>query len=190
MLIQEDKYLYDRMKHGDTVAFDTLFRRHYPSLCAYANRFVVLSDAENIVQDVMLYLWEKRNETVIRNAFATYLYTSVKNRCINLINRGIVQEKVLNAVQRSMQDQFENPDLYVAKELSVRISGALAKLPETYRAAFEKSRFENMSYKEIASETGISVKTVEYRISQAIKILRVELKDYLPLLAFLFLDSV
>lgn len=190
MPVQEDKYLYDRMKQGDSSAFDTLFRRHYPALCAYAGRFVRPSDAENIVQDVMLNLWEKRGETVIRNAFTTYLYTSVKNRCVNLINRGIVMEKVLNAVQLSMRDQFENPELYIHGELTGKLSEALAKLPETYRSAFEKNRFDNMSYKEIAQESGVSVKTIEYRISQAIRLLRVELKEYLPLLALLFLDKL
>lgn len=61
-------------------------------------------------------------------------------------------------------------------------------LPESYREAFVQHRFNNKSYKDIATEMGVSQKTVEYRISQAIKILRVELKDFLPLLILLFGD--
>jgi RNA polymerase sigma-70 factor (ECF subfamily) len=70
----------------------------------------------------------------------------------------------------------------VLEDLVARLEKALDSLPETYRQAFVMHRFNNKSYKDIASEMGISQKTVEYRISQAIRQLRVELKDFLPLL--------
>lgn len=74
----------------------------------------------------------------------------------------------------------------VTKELTAHIHKAIEALPESYRNAFIMHRFKNMSYKEIAEALEISPKTVEYRIGQALKQLRIDLKDYLPLLPFLF----
>lgn len=87
-----------------------------------------------------------------------------------------------------MSEQFETPDFYVLNELAIKFQEALDQLPESYREAFVMHRFNNKNYKEIAAELGVSQKTVEYRISQAIKLLKVHLKDYLPLLLILIGD--
>ena len=81
-----------------------------------------------------------------------------------------------------MQAQYEDPDFYVVEELARNIEAALSRLPESYREAFEMNRFQNLTYNEIAEKLNVSSKTVDYRIQQALKLLRVELKDYLPLL--------
>ena len=83
------------------------------------------------------------------------------------------------------QEQFENPDFYIG-ELMALASKAIRELPDEYRKAFEMNRFEEMTYNEIAFKLGVSPKTVDYKIQQALKILRHELKEYLPLLTFLF----
>ena len=77
---------------------------------------------------------------------------------------------------------LQDTDLYQVEELTQRIKNAIATLPESYREAFVMHRFRDMSYKEIAEILGVSPKTVDYRIQQALKQLRVDLKDYLPLL--------
>ena len=81
-----------------------------------------------------------------------------------------------------MQEMLQDTDYYQIEELAKRIEDAVAALPESYREAFVMHRFRDMSYKEIAEILGISPKTVDYRIQQALKQLRVDLKDYLPLL--------
>ena len=81
-----------------------------------------------------------------------------------------------------MQEMLQDTDLYQVEELTQRIKDAIATLPESYRETFVMHRFRGMSYKEIAEILGISPKTVDYRIQQALKQLRVDLKDYLPLL--------
>jgi len=82
----------------------------------------------------------------------------------------------------------EDPDFYIPGELMEQLDHAIKNLPEDYRNAFEMNRFDEMTYKEIAEKLDVSEKTIAYRISQALKILRKELKDYLPfLLWFLFL---
>lgn len=81
-----------------------------------------------------------------------------------------------------MQEMIQDMDFYQIKELTKRIEEAVAALPESYRQAFVMHRFRDMSYKEIAETLEVSPKTVDYRIQQALKQLRIDLKDYLPLL--------
>ena len=80
------------------------------------------------------------------------------------------------------QEGKEDPDFYIVEELSRKIEEALQRLPDSYREAFELNRFQHMTYGEIATCLEVSSKTVDYRIQQALKLLRVELKDYLPIL--------
>ena len=77
---------------------------------------------------------------------------------------------------------YDNPNFYIEEELIRKIEKSIQDLPENYRQAFEMNRFQDMTYKEIASHLNISSKTVDYRIQQALKILRIKLKDYMPLL--------
>ncbi len=88
-------------------------------------------------------------------------------------------------MRADISESFGVPDYYQLEELRENIRRAVEELPELYREAFEMNRFENRTYKEIAEELGISAKTVDYRIQQSLKILRVKLKDYLPLILFL-----
>ena len=157
-------------------------------MCAYACQWVALEDAENVVQDIMLWVWQNHGNLHIEHSLRTYLFTATKNRCLTLINRGEMRQRIVSALHKTMEEQFANPDFYVLSDLAEKLEEALGALPESYREAFVKHRFENKSYKEIAAEMGVSQKTVEYRISQAIKQLRVSLRDYLPLLIFLFGD--
>lgn len=91
-----------------------------------------------------------------------------------------------NHIYEKIKDQFEDPDYYFINELTEHINKAIKELPDTYRDTFALSRFGELTNTQIATKLGVSVKTVEYRISQALKILRVRLRDYLPLLSFLF----
>ncbi len=179
-----DSQLYTGIRNGDMKAFDELFRRHYAGLCAFAAQIVPLSEAENIVQDIFMKIWEKKDSIVLQHNISTYLYTSVKYRCMTLNSRNDTKARVYDMLYESMKDRVENPDSLLIKEMASRLHEAIEALPESYREAFRKHRFEDMSYKEIAAREGVSVKTVEYRISQALKLLRASLADYLPLLIF------
>lgn len=171
---------------GARQAFDEIFTRYYTSLCAYANLYVRQTEvAENIVQDLMLWLWENRAELQIHGALSHYLFTSVKNRCLTRLSREALYNSRLHTLRADISESFGVPDYYQLEELRENIRRAVEELPELYREAFEMNRFENRTYKEIAEELGISAKTVDYRIQQSLKILRVKLKDYLPLILFL-----
>ena len=146
----EDTSLLSAIQKGDRSAFDVLFQKYYSVLCTYCYRFVRLEDAEEIVQDVMLWLWENRERPVIEYSLKQYLFKAVYHRCM---------------------------------------TRAINELPPTYREAFIMHRFQNLSYKEAAELLNVSPKTVDYRIQQALKILRVKLKDYLPLILMHLLTS-
>jgi len=181
----EDLKLFELIREGDEKAFDDIFLKYYSGLCAYATQFVTDSDAEEIVQDIMLWFWENRHMQVFEISLKNYLFKAVKNRCITLINRNELKQRIINTIHKDLEQIYEDPDFYIVEELTEKIEAALKELPDTYREAFELNRFHNMSYKEIAQKLNISHKTVDYRIQQALKILRVKLKDYLSLLLFL-----
>lgn len=177
-----DEVLFEKIQAGDVKAFDILFMRYYPLLCAYAKQFVDFDDGQEIVQDVMVWFWENSSMQVIESSPKNYLFRAVKNRCLTLINRNELKQRVVSSMYENQQSQYEDPDFYIVEELTRNIENALSRLPETYREAFEMNRFQSMTYNEIAEKLNVSSKTIDYRIQQALKLLRVELKDYLPLL--------
>ena len=188
--VHADILLLNKLQKGDAKAFDALFRKYYPLLCAYGCRFVCVESAEEIAQDAMLWLWEHREEEIIRTSLVKYLLKVVYRKALNRLE----QEQVkLNADTRFYQDVVENvleeTDLCEVNNLSRKLNEAIACLPDTYREAFVMHRFKDMTYKEIAARLDVSVKTVDYRIQQALKLLALELKDYLPLLFFLFANK-
>lgn len=181
----EERFLLSAMQHGDLKAYGVLFRRYYPILCAYATKFVELKDAEEIVQDVMLWLWENRETQTFETSLSQYLFKTVYHRAVNLIVHHRSQLRADTLFYENMQEMLQDTDFYQLEELQKRIKEAVDALPPTYREAFVMHRFDNKSYKEIAEILQVSPKTVDYRIQQALKQLRITLKDYLPLILLL-----
>ena len=181
----EERFLLSAMQHGDLKAYGVLFRRYYPILCAYATKFVELKDAEEIVQDVMLWLWENRETQTFETSLSQYLFKTVYHRAINQIVRHQSQLRADTLFYENMQEMLQDTDFYQLEELQRRIREAVDALPPAYREAFVMHRFDNKSYKEIAEILQVSPKTVDYRIQQALKQLRITLKDYLPLILLL-----
>lgn len=184
--IIEDSFLLLAMQKGDRKAYDVLFRRYYPMLCAYANRFVRAEDAEEIVQDVMLWLWKNREMHVFNISFSQYLFKAVYHKSINQLTHQQSQLRAETRFYEYMQEMLEDTDFCQTEELKRHISEAIYALPANYREAFVMHRFENKSYKEIAEILKVSTQTVNYRIQQALKQLRVSLKEYLPLMLLFF----
>lgn len=178
----DNDFLLSAVQRGDQKAFDTLFRRYYPMLCAYGHRFVELEDAEEIVEDSLLWIWENRKTLVIESSLNSYLFKMVYRRALNKLAHIDATQRADTRFYEEMQEMLQDTDYYQIEELAKRIEDAVAALPESYREAFVMHRFRDMSYKEIAETLGVSPKTIDYRIQQALKQLRVDLKDYLPLL--------
>lgn len=186
-LHQEDESLILSIRNGNEESFASLFKKYYPMLCAYGSRFVELEDAEECVQDALLWLWENREVVIIQSSLANYLFAIVHHRAITRIRQLEARSRAEAYFYEEMRDLITDVDFYSLDELSRRIRLAVDALPPAYREAFVMHRFKDMTYKEIASLLDVSPKTVDYRIQQALKLLRVELKDYLPLLSWLFI---
>ena len=178
----DNDFLLSAVQRGDQKAFDTLFRRYYPMLCAYGHRFVELEDAEEIVEDSLLWIWENRETLVIESSLNSYLFKMVYRRALNKLAHIDATQRADTRFYEEMQEMLQDTDYYQIEELAKRIEDAVAALPESYREAFVMHRFRDMSYKEIAETLGVSPKTIDYRIQQALKQLRVDMKVYLPLL--------
>lgn len=182
---KEDSALLSSMRVGDTRSFDTLFRKYYPVLCAFSHRIVGLEDAQEIVQDVMLWLWKNRESLFFEHSLKQYLFKAVYNRSLTRISQNESRTRTDAPYYERLMGALQDVDVSVVNELSRHINEAVAKLPPTYREAFVMHRFGELSYKEVAGLLGVSPKTVDYRIQQALKLLRAELRDYLPLLLVL-----
>lgn len=192
----EDMALLKALQNGEQKAFDSLFRKYYPMLCGYAHRFVDLEDAEEIVQEIMIWMWEKRGELMIESSFNQYLFKMTYHRALNLITKKEVVSRAEMMFYTKYQEMPDDINCYQIAELTQKIEEAISLLPESYQTAFVMHRFKRMSYKDIAELLEVSPKTVDYRIQQALKILRGQLKEYLPLVSMmlisdnLFLNSI
>lgn len=182
----EENDLIMLLQKGNEDAYKQLFVKYYSPLCEYASQYISDDDSEELVQELMLFIWETKENLVIETSLKSYLFISTKHRCLNAIKKNQYHERIHNQIYEKIKDQFEDPDYYFVNELTANIRKAIDDLPETYRDTFILSRFGEKTNAQIADRLGISIKTVEYRISQALKILRHSLKDYLPLLAFIF----
>lgn len=171
--------------------FEKLYKLYYPKMFAFAKNYVPANeDAENIVQDVFLILWERKEEIEISFTLTTYLFTLVKNRCLNFLRHKLIEEEYNSQMKEELGFKLYALETFdysyqSEEELQEVIRCALDTLPERCREVFIKSRIEGLKYKEISDELGISVNTVENQMVTALKKLRVALKDYLPLLLFL-----
>jgi RNA polymerase sigma-70 factor, ECF subfamily len=169
--------------------FEELFHAHYASLCRFATQYLNdRSDSEEIVQEVFVNLWQKRDSIDPAKQVKTYLFTAVRNRCLNFIRDRKKFRSFYLDVEVELEFPVQERDLLTGAEEMEMIGKALDKLPEKCRAVFELSRFDNMRYHEIASHLNISVKTVEAQVSKALKILREELKDLLWAIILLLLQ--
>lgn len=180
-----DFELIEQLRKGDEKAYKQLFVKYYSPLCEYASQYISDEDVEGVVQELMLFVWETRDTLIIEKSLKSYLFIATKHRCLNAIKKKQAREQLHNRLYEKLKDQFEDPDHYLVNDLAEQIEKAIAGLPESYREVFVLSRFGAQTNSEIAAALGVSVKTVEYRISQSLKILRVKLKDYLPMLLVL-----
>lgn len=182
----EERILVERMQQGDTTAFELLFKYYYPGLVVFASNIVINKDeAEELVQDFFVRLWENRHSLKSDNPLKSYLFTSVKNRSINFLKSAQVKKNVIEELKRQMESEMRyNPDIYTDTELQQKLKLAFTKLPPRTAEIFTLSRFKGLSNDEIALALELSKRTVETQISNALKILRKELQNYLTLLLF------
>lgn len=174
---------YESIRRGDVKAFERLFRAFYPSLCAVAMRFILERDAaEDIVQEVFIKLWNKREDYQKIPSLKTFLYVAVKNQCFNYIRdkKTIVDYTCPEVLNR--EELFVNS---VIEEETYRIIDDAVNALPVQSARIIKLSMDGKQNKEIAELLGISVNTVKTLKYNALSNLKRALNDYFYLLLLL-----
>lgn len=179
----------------ENAAFSKIYRIYFPKLVRFSREYVVSTeDAENIVQDIFMYLWEHRDMLESLTNPNAFLFTLTKNRCIDFYRHKVrteskkesldaLSERELKLKMEALQQFDEN--MFTVDDIDTLLNKAIAHLPEKCRQVFILSRMEGMKHEEIATQLNISVNTVQNHIVVALRKLKVELKDYLPLFIFI-----
>jgi RNA polymerase sigma-70 factor (ECF subfamily) len=188
----EEYILISRLIKGDETAFELLFRFYYPGLLIFVKQIVFDPvEAENIVQDFFVNIWVNRNKIKDAKSLKGYFFTSVKNRAFNYLKSLKVREHLMDELKElTGSDPLFEPDVFIESELQLKIKSALEKLPPRTREIFVLSRTKGYSNDEIADMLNLSKRTVETQISNALKILRTELKEYLFILLIFGLNVI
>ncbi|HEY4787604.1 MAG TPA: RNA polymerase sigma-70 factor [Bacteroidales bacterium] len=188
--------LIRELKSGNQHAFDTIFKKYYTFLCIEARGYFKNHQlTEEIVCDVFTKLWQNREYLDIELSLREYLIKAVHNNCISYYRMQKVQEKLKHEVDEnqkkaySLMDISENPLEYtIMNEFEKHINEAIESLPTRYKQAFKLSRFDQMTYEEIAVEMGISINGVKMNMKKALEFLREKLSDYLISIAIIFIS--
>lgn len=185
----EEQYLIKGLLTRNKVVFDFIFHYYYSGLCAYCERFTGSPEvAEDLVQELFVTLWLKCEQIQITSSLKNYLFTSVKNRSFDYLKHEQRKTRKLNRFAQEKELPENLSSLWFAEaELQAVVEKSLEKLPPRCREIFELSRFQGLKNQEIADKLGLSKRTVELQVSNALKQLRTDLKDYLPLFLLMYL---
>jgi RNA polymerase sigma-70 factor (ECF subfamily) len=180
-----DVELADLLKSDDTGAFTELYSRYKGLLYIYACKVTKDDDiAEDLVQELFINVWDKRKNINFTSSISSYLYTAVRYKFFDLVDKQKVRADYIQAFQLFLdKGEYLTDNYMLEKELSDAIEKEVSNLPSKMREVFLLSRKENLSNKEIAQRLEISEKTVKNQISTALK----TLKTKLGLVSFLFL---
>lgn len=173
-----DQEIFKQIRDGNQAAFRKLFDRYYRVLLGTAVNLVKSEDiGKDLVQEVLVTVWKKREEIEIQSSAANYLKRSVINRCLNHLQRSRKHADVDEMVEQPSTPAEGAANLAHA-DLQSALNAALDKLPERCRTIFVMKRLEGLSQKEIAQQLDISTKTVENQITKALKVLSVALRHF------------
>lgn len=176
-----DRELLDRLRTGSRDAFDTIFRQHYAPLVIVA--VSILHDrgtAEDVVQDVMLELWRRREALAIETTLRSYLFRATRNRALNRIRHEQVTRRAEPLLAPDPAVQPAADRRLHEHEIAGAVQRAVAELPARCREVFELSRVQGLKYAEIADVMNISIKTVEAQMGKALRLIRERLAPWLP----------
>ena len=194
-MVVGNKHLVERLQNGDESTFEVIYKMYAPRLYYFVFEYIPQKDiSENIVQETLMVLWNKKSELISNTNLGAYLFTVAKNNCLYKLREIKYRQRIFDHATLSEPEleanysALENLETTRFNELEIEqiIENTLEQLPPQCRTVFNLSRFEGKKNKEIAEELNISVKAVEGHITKALKVFRITLKDYLPFVAFLF----
>ncbi|MBI4501882.1 MAG: RNA polymerase sigma-70 factor [Gemmatimonadetes bacterium] len=174
-----DRALLERLRAGEHEALHVIFATYHAQLLGFAQSIVHdRSTAEDVVQDVMLELWRRREALHLDTSLGGYLVRSARNRSLNQLRTRRRERPQSAALSHSVPTTAHGE--LVEREMEDALRAAIAGLPERCREVFELSRVHGLKYAEIATVLHISIKSVETHIGRALRTLRERLKAWLP----------
>ena len=182
----DDRTLVQGLKNDDKISFEKIYTLFYTRLINFSLEYVVdIEIAREIVQDSFLSLWESRSRLRDDTNISSMLFTITRNNSLNYLKHMIAQRKY-NEYEKQRLAQFQlnyialkdnSSQKIIYKELREGIEAAIDQLPPKCRKIFEMSRMKDLKHKEIASRLNISIKTVDNHISEALKRIRIQVRD-------------
>ncbi|HEY0770927.1 MAG TPA: RNA polymerase sigma-70 factor, partial [Sphingobacteriaceae bacterium] len=184
-----DNDLLELLKKDDVYAFKEIYKRYWKKVYGAAYKRLKSKElSEEIVQELFVTLWSKRQALQLRTSLSGYFHSSVSHYIIDRYRKELVRQKYRDAFKASyVFSGNSTEETYNLKELSHTIEKEVLQLPDKCRSVYELSRKENKSNKEIALHLGISEKTVENHLTKALNRLRVSLNNYLFLFILLLI---
>ncbi len=174
------QFILNELKKGNERAFDFVFKEYYKPLSQFSFSFIKDQDkAESLVQDVLIKLWEKHTNLDNIDNLISYLMVMVRNISIDYLRKEKTIQKIYKEA-KSTNSANTTEEHISRNEFEEKLLISILKLPDRCRVAFELSRFESLTNKEIAENMKISVKGVEALIGRSLKHLRDELQEFLP----------
>lgn len=182
---------------NDIAFFNKLFNQYYQQFVLFAIGYIRDEvKAQDFVSDAFASYWEKK-ETLSEDTNAPgYILTIVKNNCLNHLQHRKIKQRAAQELTEHAQWLIDTqintleackPENIFSQEINEIIENTISHLPKRTAEIFRMSRFENLSHREIAKIIGVSTKSVEYHITKALSVLRINLKDFLTALLLFFL---
>lgn len=193
-LVERSLTINIRLKEGDPAAYEELFKQVYPRLLGYCRLFVPdQSQANDLVQECFIKLWEKHSAIKINQSIESLLFVMLRNRCLNHLRDQKIHssdKSLYNLEESELQHLFQldfigKEEITLEEQLIAAMRESVEKLPEKRKIVFVKAKIEGLKNKDIADELDISVKAVEKHLHQAKEQIRQELLLKFPLLTAL-----
>jgi RNA polymerase sigma-70 factor (ECF subfamily) len=169
-----------RLRNDDKTVLKELFEAHYQSVCGAVQRIIgERGMTEDLAQQVFIRFWEKRHLIQIDTSPGAYLHRMAVNEALAYLRAKKNQQPEELTYATPMPAEADGEDQLLQTELQTQLHRVIDGLPPRCRTVFQLSRFEELSYQEIADQMEISIKTVEHQMGKALRVLREQLKDYL-----------
>jgi RNA polymerase sigma-70 factor (family 1) len=174
-----DQELVALLKQGDEHAFTEIYNRYWKRVFAVAvKKLGDFDEAKEVVQEIFISLWERREKVVVEGELASYLSVSVKYKIINRLDKHYIRKNYIDNLPASAEVDNSTQEWLDFEEVKERLAKLVSELPEKCRLVFVMSREQGLSHKQIAEEMNISEKTVEAHLSKATKTLRTGLRSF------------
>jgi RNA polymerase sigma-70 factor (family 1) len=165
----DEELIWKQIQKKDSKAFESYYKLHYRSFFLMACRYLKnTAQAEEIVNDVFIKIWEEGDTISIDSSLKSYIYRAIINRCLNEIKKNKKDLTLAADLYITQEESYEMREIE-ENELRVKLYKAIDLLPDQCRKVFQLSRFEELKQKEIADQLGISIKTVKNHITHALK---------------------